>query len=746
MTHPLLLFVLAMALCCHGRTATAETVLDTVSVEAEAPDEGADETATITTLDAKQLSESMATSIKDAVRYEPGISVTNNPSRFGLGGFNIRGVEDNRVLMQIDGVRLPESFSIGGYANSGRNLVDIALLKRMDIQRGSASALYGSGALGGAVSYVTPEPEDWLENGRPVGGGIEVQYHSANDSNVLVPTLAAGNETLKLLLRGVRRHGTETETKGTRNTLGLDRTVANPQEDTGLSGLVKLAFTPDARLRTTLTFENFSRDIDTNYLSNVRTPIKDVHTEDGYRRQRLSFDQRIAELPLGTLDFKLYRQTNRTTQDTYEYRQNTPTLPSLVDRNFEQEQDITGLRLAFDTAFEAEGAHRIQWGLEASRRETVQMRDGQEYYPTRNQTEKTVGGIKYPARDYPPSTINEIGLFAQDTWMLSDAWSLQFGLRYDRYDLKVEPDALYLSANPTAHAKPLQTDALSPKLGAIWRFSPGFELIGQYAWGFRAPPFDDVNIGFTNSGAYVAIANPDLEAETSHGPELTLRHIHARGQWHFTAFDTHYTNFIEQETVYCPRGPATRTDPLGPLLPGADPLCSTTEKDTYQARNLDGVRIYGLEAGFRHAFTHAWSARGSLAYARGRDTDNNPIDSVNPLTATLGLIYTTGPWKIESTLSMAREKSRNDARRETDGSLRRQFLPEGYAVLDLRAHWHFAQTGRLSIGVMNLFDVKYALWADVPVADIHVPDSSFGPDRYSQPGRNVSLSLSYDFK
>ena len=746
MTYRPLAWALAVAFS-HGLcpTASAQTVLDTVSVQAESIQDDIDETATMTTLDATRISEGMVANIKDAVRYEPGISVTNNASRFGLAGFNIRGVEDNRVLMQIDGVRLPEAFKIGGYANVGRNLVDVALLKRIDIQRGSASALYGSGALGGAVGYITPDPEDWLTGTRPIGGGIEVQYHSANDGKAVIPTLAVGNGTLKLLLRGVRRAGTETESKGTLDVIGTQRTVANPQDDDTLSGLAKIVFTPDASLRTSLTLEGFDRAVDTHYLSSVRGPIVDVRTEDRYNRKRISLDQRVSGLALGTLDLKLYKQTNLTQQDTFERRRYSPVLFSLVDRNMEQQQDIIGMRLAFDTLLEAQGAHRINWGLEVSRRDTVQMRDGQEFFPTLNLLEKEVAGITYPARDYPPSIIDEIGVFAQDTWMLSETWSFLLGMRYDRYMLKPEPDALYTSANPTATASPKTLDAFSPKLGAIWRFAPGFELSGQYAWGFRAPPFDDVNIGFTNPGAYITIPNPELEPEISHGPEISLRRRHARGQWHVTGFDTRYKNFIETEALSCPRGPAP-PGTLGPLLPTANPLCSPSEVDTFQALNLDGVRIYGLEAGFAQSLNSDWALRGSLAWAHGRDADANPIDSVNPLSATLGLIYDVGTWKLETTLTMARGKSGKDARRNDAGAVERLYLSDGYAVVDLRGHWRFARHGRVSLGVLNLFDTRYSQWSDVPVRDVHIADSSFGPDRYSQPGRNFSFSLSYDFK
>ncbi|HQS99541.1 MAG: hypothetical protein B7Y26_04725 [Hydrogenophilales bacterium 16-64-46] len=736
MTRQPLALALAVAFSGHGLCfpAAAETVLGTVSVEAEAPDTDSDETATVTSITAEQLSRDMAVSIKDAVRYEPGVSVSNNPSRFGLAGFNIRGVDGNRVAMQIDGVRLPDEFKIGGFSNAGRNMVDLTLLKKIDIQRGSASALYGSGALGGAVAYITPEPEDWLGDSRTIAGGIETQYNSANDSSALIPTLAAGNDALKLLLRGVRRKGTETENRGDLDIIGVERTAANPQDDDLVSGLLKVALTPNADLRTVLTLEGYARDIDTHVLSIVRGLTKDATADDRYRRQRISLDQRIAGLPIGTLDLKLYGQTSRTEQDTLDDREPI----SQVYRHFEVDQDIVGLKATVNSVFEWKGAHTLQWGLDISRRETIQLRDGYEFDIATGTYTPVISGVLYPDRDFPPSTMDEIALFAQDTWLLSEQWSAILGVRYDRYKLDPDADAIYLGQHrPPGEQKdephPVSTDAFTPKLGAVWRFASHYELKAQYAWGFRAPPYDDVNFGFSNPAhGYTTLPNPDLEPEYSQGPELSLRRTHTRGWWSITAFDTHYENFIENEELECP----------------GDPLCDPGGLQTFQPRNLDKVRIYGLEAGFSQQLAPNWRVRGSLAYARGRDDTGNPIDSVNPLNAVLGLVWQWGDWEVESALTIADAKGEEDARRNEDsGDILRQFLSKGYAVLDLRTHWQFAKTGRVSLGVLNVFDVKYAQWADVPVRDpAHIADSGFGADRYTQPGRNFALNFSYDFK
>ena len=88
----------------------------TITVTAtRAPTDTFNAPAPVTVITAEEIEENLATDIKDLVRFEPGVSVRTEPSRFaaalgatgrsGNSGFNIRGLDGNRVLFQIDGVR-----------------------------------------------------------------------------------------------------------------------------------------------------------------------------------------------------------------------------------------------------------------------------------------------------------------------------------------------------------------------------------------------------------------------------------------------------------------------------------------------------------------------------------------------------------------------------------------------------------------------------------------------------------------
>jgi hemoglobin/transferrin/lactoferrin receptor protein len=718
-----------------GSAVDARAVLPEVKVVSERvfdPQEFA--TSRTTQITAQDMLAQQASDIKEAIRYEPGVSVTNNPSRFGLAGFNIRGLDENRILMQVDGVRMSDTYTIGGYSNATRNMVDMDLLDVIHIQRGTGSSQHGSDALGGVVSYGTPSPEDMLD-GQATAGSLKTLYRSVDDSATLVGTGAAGSDLLKVLVRGVWRNGSETRTKGTVDGRGIRRTKANPQEQDADALLFKAAYTPGAHYRAELSYQQSDRDIHTQVMSQMASGrLLDMNTTDNYRHEQWALTQRFEGLAVGKLDFKLYRQTSQTQQYTRQDMLPTSNAASeaLIQRYFDFSQDSVGLKLDIHSNFSAVGEHLLTWGAEWSKTDTLQMRNGATTM-LNGGVSNVVGPDTFPTRDTPPSDTYRWALYAHDEWYVTDALTLVAGGRYENYRLHPQPDAIYLSNEAAEPVIDIGMENVSPKLGAILSLGGGYSLAGQYAHGFRAPPYDDVNIGFSNQQySYTAVANPNLKAETSRGVELSLRYKDAVGAWAISAFDTRYRDFIESEQLDCP----------------SDPACSTTVNLTFQARNVPKVRIYGLEANFSRALFSGWSVKGALAYAKGRKTlTDEPLDSVNPLNGTLGVMHERGPWRYELSGTFAMPKKPADAERTEDNptAFKRQFLSPSYAVFDMRMRWNFAKNGQLMLGVFNVFDRLYYQWSDIPVSDIHIVDSQAGPDRYSSPGRNFAATLFYRY-
>ncbi|UAK26307.1 TonB-dependent receptor plug domain-containing protein [Sphingomonas nostoxanthinifaciens] len=79
-----------------------------------------------------------------------GTSASNNPGD-GAATIDLRGLGANRTLVLIDGKRAPAYDTTGAV---DVNTIPVALIKRIDVLTGGASAVYGSDAIAGVVNFV----------------------------------------------------------------------------------------------------------------------------------------------------------------------------------------------------------------------------------------------------------------------------------------------------------------------------------------------------------------------------------------------------------------------------------------------------------------------------------------------------------------------------------------------------------------------------------------------------------------
>ena len=107
------------------------------------------------------LDKQMVSDESDLVRYDPGVSVVEG-GRSGSNGFTIRGVDKDRVSINVDGLAQAESrsseafqelFGAHGNFNANRNTSEPENFSEVTITKGADSLKSGSGALGGAVNY-----------------------------------------------------------------------------------------------------------------------------------------------------------------------------------------------------------------------------------------------------------------------------------------------------------------------------------------------------------------------------------------------------------------------------------------------------------------------------------------------------------------------------------------------------------------------------------------------------------------
>ncbi|MBP6797482.1 MAG: TonB-dependent hemoglobin/transferrin/lactoferrin family receptor [Luteimonas sp.] len=717
-------------------SATAATDFDRVVVTATRTErEIGDVPNTVDVITRERMDDLLVRDLKDLFRYEPGISVASGAGRFsGLGSIRIRGLDTNRVLILTDGIAVSDSFNFGSYINANRNFVDLDTLKRVEVVRGPASSLYGSDALGGVVAYVTKDPSDYLEEGKDAYFGLKFGYESDWSGLFGGATAAFGGDRWSGMVAYSQRQGQETKNRGDNDSTDPDpvlrthlRTEPNPQERSGRSLLGKLVFAPDGNQRLRLTVdanEDYSR-IEAysarTLASAFAAGILDMDGRDHQTRARVSLEHEMDALDAGIADslvWKLYRQDSESTQRTEELRSNNTR--RLMLHNFDQR--VYGLQAAFHKDLSgASVEHALTYGIDVAVTDTKEKRDGTSTSLATGAVSNVVGQDVFPVRDFPISKTVKAGAYVQDEIAFAGGrFRLVPALRVDYYKLDPTLDNIFAEDNPGVAVAGLTETSVSPKLGAIWNFGEQWSLFANYARGFRSPPYSDVNVGFTNLQAgYTVIANPDLKPETSNGFELGLRYSGDAVYAGLTGYYNDYKDFIESFVQVSPDGQI-------PII--------------FQSQNVADARIYGVElktgvdfGAFGEALD-GWSLRASAAYSRGEDkTYDEPLNSIDPLRGSLGLAYDGDDWGVELAGAFAQRQKRPASAT--------QYVPPGYGVLDLYAHWSFAPGAKVNIGLLNLTDKTWTDWADVN----GVSASSRVLDRFTRPGRSLSASVSFDW-
>lgn len=750
-----------------GNDASHPTELSTVTVTGKrlrAPI-AMDVPGTVSTIDRKQMDQQLVTTIRDLVRYEPGVSAIDTAGRFGLDSFNIRGLSGNRSYMQVDGVPMPASFGadLGGGVRAGRDFIDLDQIKQVEILRGPISALYPSDALGGAVILTTKDPADYLQPGRSTYAAVKEQYDSTDRSYDTTATFAGGDQANGFVLVADHRDGHETDNMGDVGGTGATRTEPDPLRYHVNSVLGKYVHTADSGRSDRVIVDASQTHTSTDGLSELVPDPFEGFVPDYYLSQdidtqlRASAGQWFPHLDSAladTLDWTLYGQLSRTRSWT---QTDTPTVWRYFDTLPLQERVFGGKLVAVKHLGDGGAAsQKLSYGVEASRTNAQSDVDGYGVDKQTGATGKSSAFLpgNYPLHLFPESNTNRYALFAQDEVSLLDGRLVVTpGARAERYEYLPQADALYQAYNPGYVQRDYDKNYISPKLGAIWHFSNALSVYADYAYGFRPPLYSEIAGAWNEQpvpGVNIAfLPNPDLKAETSRNAEVGLRGQGETGWFSVGAYYNHYRNFIWSGYQLAPsQVPAWAYQ----ISPGA------FFNEFFQAVNASRAVIKGVEAsgqlqlGALNPSLQGWSLRASAAIASGSliqpgQDFYSPLNTVDPAKLVVDVGYDATDWGAELVGTAVR--------RHTLLSDPTYFRPGGYGTLDFYAHYTPVRNLELYAGLTNLTNRKYWDWGNLNggmlgnlISGNGVNDAGTGglpADRLTMPGRNFSVAATINF-
>jgi hemoglobin/transferrin/lactoferrin receptor protein len=652
-------------------------------------------------------------------------------SQQGGGSPVMRGMETNRVLLVVDGVRMNNAIYRAGHLQNVIT-IDPNMLSRLEVVHGPGSVIYGSDAMGGVMHFYTKNPVLSTNDKVFTSGSAMFRYSSAANEYSQNFSLNIGGKKLAALFGGSTkdigdlREGSKRDSKygdwgkslyyaGREN--GQDVMLENPdplvQKNSGYKQydlFAKILYKPTA---------NYALTLNTQFSNSGDIPRYDRLTEMSGGKLK------YAEWYYGpqTRGFVSLKNEWSKANGLFDNAQVTAAYQYIsedrISRGFgkakkkHQEETVNILSLNADFMKKIFGKSELRYGLEGIANKV----DSKAY----NQNIITGAETQDAATRYPDGgdQMNLFAAYASNSWEISKQFIFTQGIRFNYVSLDAEytKEMMDLIKFPFSAEMKQDNTALNGNLGLVFMPAGGWRITANVSTGFRAPNIDDLTkLNDSNSAdQLIIVPNPDLKPENAYNAELTLSKTFGS----FLQLDvTGYYTLLKDAFV---------TKPF--LYNGQDSIVFDGVLCGVQAmQNADEATIYGVEGSLLVQFTKSLSLRSNLTYTYGHvTTEDVALDHIPPIFGLTSLkldlkkfnaefFARYNGWKHIEDYSPSGED--NEAYATPDG------MPSWY-TLNLRAGYQFNRYVSLQAGVENIMDQHYRNFAS----------------GISAPGRNLFAAL-----
>jgi hemoglobin/transferrin/lactoferrin receptor protein len=706
---------------------------------------------TKTVVTAEDLERRNVTEMGGIVRYLPLISAPAAASGSGSvwdgsgnTGYNIRGLEGNRVSLELDGISLPDAApkpdgnTLNAFA-TGRDYFDPETFREVRIDSGTTAASGANPGLGGGVAFITKSPEDYLGEGKDHYVAYKYGRATADRSNAHTLTGAARiGANLQGLAVYVHRDGEQTDSRGS--------TPVNPDDWHSNALLSKLVWTLPGEQKLDLTVDMFERKNKRDLRSKVSTYYPTgVQQDSTTKRTRVSLGHDVVLKDVALFDrltSKVYLQNAKTDDKT----QGLYTFGSPAQRSIDTSFKNDSIGLTSEAFKQLNADNALLYGVQLEqlktrrpwREDRVIVATGQYQVTNKNRM--------------ADMDTTKLALYVRDDLSFNLAGKkavLTPGLRADYR--KNEPKNLqtYAIAVPNA-AKEVREESdtyFTPSLSLSVEVLPQMSAYATFTRGTRLPTaaertgtYDSFSYTGTGQG-YAVLGNANLRKETSKAYELGLKGDVTRGlSMHASVYQTEYTDMVDYVMQ--------KDDPVN---------YPTITRGLFRPENIGNARTWGAELTLR-AELGAWAPamQGyhvdlATGVAKGRSFntqtgESGGLNSVAPAKSALTFGYDHANELFGLALTAVHAGAKQAPENLLIGDAGPLFTVPSYTIFDLSTYWNVHKNAKIVVGVYNLTDRKY--WdyaASRSLAAGTTAASRAEIERYAKPGRNVAASLSVNF-
>ncbi len=679
----------------------------------------------------------------DMLAEIPGIKVQK--TQFGGGSPVMRGMEANRVLLVVDGVRMNNAIYRKGHIQNSIT-VSPNILERTEVIFGPSSVIYGSDALGGVIHYYTRKPltsekndvhVDFMSrfssvnNEKTLYAGIELQSRK-----IASFTAISSSDFGDLKMGENRDHGFENWGKQYLFSNNTDHfynpePVVNSDPETqrnigykqlDLLQKLNIPLSPSADLLFNLQYSN-SSDIPRYDRLNEYDDETLKYAEWYYQPQkRFLFSTQLLLNP-GTPVME-----NGTITLAFQDIDESSTERKFSDLNRSSEftnVKVYSLNADFNTSVRE---NRIfSYGLEFNYNDVESESVGETLLVEGNEVLGVAANYPVPTRypdggnDYLSASL--YGNYRQD---LSSKAVLNTGIRLTNtnMNLKWVDTTFFKLPYDEAH---LRNNAITLTIGYILKPNEDWQINSVFSSGFRSPNIDDVGKVRDKRGV-VSVPNINLKPEYAYNLEFGINKYFDEKNYFLSAV-AYYT--LLEDYIY--RAPFE--------INGEDTIIYNGEEMTMTANvNMDQAYVMGSTIMARGNFTNTLNGYASLTFTKGRSYDTDvPLSSIPPTFGNVGFGYNKNKLATGLNFKFNAKKSFEDYNLEEgiDNIEETPFIEEtqkyygtpSWTSLDFFARYRILKEVNLQFGLDNIFDQHYKEFAS----------------SISAPGRNYVFTVTANF-
>lgn len=326
------------------------------------------------------------------------------------------------------------------------------------------------------------------------------------------------------------------------------------------------------------------------------------------------------------------------------------------------------------------------------------------------------------------SYINDIGVFAEGKYPLSDKTMMTAGLRYDGVTSEIkDPEADFSALYPGLDKRTEHN--ISGTVSIKYVLSTQFIMEVAYGRGVRSANMIERVINHFNVGqdAYEYIGNPNLDAEVNNQFEIGFKGkvpMSDTGSEKFDYGTSFYYSFYENYIVAIID--ETQTRKFSPTRPPVNPKVF---------RNLDKAYKTGFEvyAGFDFLTNFNFKTELAYVYAKNKDLSES-LPLVPPLTTRFKLGFEKEKFWATANYTLT---SKQDNISPSFGEI----STSGYEIFNVRLGVVPIKNLTLGVAVLNVFDETYHNHLNFSFNN----QADFGKIPINDPGRNFSAFVQYKF-